>query len=269
MRKVMVPVLVVLLCLGGCASRADPTPYLEELTRVLTVHDDLSAAYCRALEAALDYGQDPQGEGLDEAKAACIQALSAAADLETVEPALTEDQLAAMADLGMNEADYLTPFRTQAYERAVRMQTLTDVLACLNRGPEGRETAALLAEQELAFEQWDRQIRYLGINDLLAELPEETVRAYREEVLAGLASYQEGLPPWEDSREAVALRSEEVLAEMDAWLAGAAAETGELYAALLAQANDPEEEMTAAGAAPEAAAAVEQRFAQLREESGS
>ena len=101
------------------------------------------------------------------------------------------------------------------------------------------------------------------------ELPEETVRAYREEVLAGLASYQEGLPPWEDSREAVALRSEEVLAEMDAWLAGAAAETGELYAALLAQANDPEEEMTAAGAAPEAAAAVEQRFAQLREESGS
>ena len=42
-----------------------------------------------------------------------------------------------------------------------------------------------------------------------------------------------------------------------------------LYAALLAQANDPEEEMTAAGAPPEAAAAVEQRFAQLREESGS
>ena len=261
--KKLPPLLLLLVLAAGCAKTPDSQPYLDDLARVLTVHDALSASYCEALEAARAYGLSPTKEGLAEAKAACAGALQTAAGLETVDSALTAEQLEAMASFGVSETDYMTPFRTQEYERLVRMQTLGDVLACLNRAPAADEAVLLLSELELEFEQWDRELRYLGINELLCTLPAEETAAFREETLASLASYADGLPPWEDTREAAAKRSEETLAAMEDWAAEAAQESGELYASLLGEARDLEAELEEAGIPAEEARAIGETYEAL------
>ena len=261
--KKLPPLLLLLVLAAGCAKTPDSQPYLDDLARVLTVHDTLSASYCEALEAARAYGLSPTKEGLAEAKAACAGALQTAAGLETVDSALTAEQLEAMASFGVSETDYMTPFRTQEYERLVRMQTLGDVLACLNRAPAADEAVLLLSELELEFEQWDRELRYLGINELLCTLPAEETAAFREETLASLASYADGLPPWEDTREAAAKRSEETLAAMEDWAAEAAQESGELYASLLGEARDLVAELEVAGIPADEASAIRETYEAL------
>ena len=228
------------LLLAGCAASANRVqPYLEDLERIFTLKDQVSQQYVEALAAAQAYTADPAPQTLASAKETCLAAIAAITDAPGVTSALTEEQRQAMGELGMDPADYMTPFMMESYERGTRLQTLTDVLRYLNQAPLSNDALAMTAEIDTDFEGLSWQLDLTGLNHLLAELSEAEIRDFRDSFLMGLSSPEGTDIPWERDREALEARSEEIFAAMEALVSRHAAEVGALYSAFLEEASPP------------------------------
>ena len=214
------------LLLAGCAASANRAqPYLEDLERIFALKDQVSRQYVAALAAARAYTEDPAPQALASAKETCLAAIAAITDAPGVTSALTEEQRQAMGELGMDPADYMTPFMMESYERGTRLQTLTDVLRYLNQAPLSNDALAMTAEIDTDFEGLSWQLDLTGLNHLLAELSEAEIRDFRDSFLMGLSSLEGTDIPWERDREALVSRH--------------AAEVGALYSAFLEEASPP------------------------------
>lgn len=248
MRRFAGMMVAFCLLLAGCAASPVPAqPYLDDLEAVLSVRAKISARYAGALEAVLTYARAPTPETLEEARAACVSAMEEIAGEAEIESALTEEQRTAMAELGMDQADYATPFRMQEYEKAARLQNLADLLSCLNEEPPDGELAACLAEMNLDYEGYDWQIEVAAVNILLAQVPEEELGEFRETFLPGLAALGGETLEWETDRDILEERAEAVFGRLEERIEAFARETGERYLQLLSKQRDLAEELEAAG----------------------
>lgn len=212
---------------------------------------ELSTLYTDALETVLEYTQAPEPEKLETAKAACISTMEKIAGLETVESTLTDEQRKAMPKLGIDQADYATPFQLQNYEKEVRLQTLSDLLSCLNSAPPFLRLAASIVETNLAYESYDWQIETAAVNILLADIPEKNLGAFLDIFLPELAALGGETLMWETDTDILAERASSAMNQMEALTESYAQETGELYLELLSRERDLRSELEQAGMEPE------------------
>lgn len=239
------------LLLVSCAISAVPIqPYLDDLETVLTVRTELSALYTDTLKTVLKYTQTPEPENLEAAKAACVSAMEKITSLETVESSLSDEQRKEMSKLGIDQVDYTTPFRMQNYEKTVRLQTLSELLFCLNKEPLSFRLAASIAEANLAYESYDWQIEVTAVNILLVDIPEKELGAFRDTFLPELAALGGETLTWETDRNILEERADSVIEQIEALTELHARETGELYLELLSQERDLRSELERAGMEP-------------------
>lgn len=248
MKRLTGIVAVFCLLLTGCATpTVSAQPYLDDLEQVLTLRATISTQYTDAMKTVLDYTRTPMPETLTEARMACVFAMEEIASIKEVESALTDDQRKAMAELGMNQADYTTPFRMQEYEKAVRLQNLSYLLYCLNEEPPFIDLAASLTEMNLAYENYDWQIEIAAVNILLADIPENALGTFRETFLPDLAALGGEDLKWETDRDVLEARADSVFDQIEVLIESLAQETGELYLQLLSEERDLQQELETAG----------------------
>lgn len=254
MERLICMIAASCLLLAGCTASAVPVqPYLDDLEEVLAIRAEISGFYTDALEVVLEYTRAPSPETLAGARTICVSALEGIAGAESVESALTDEQRTSMAELGMDQADYATPFRMQEYEKAVRLQNLSDLLCCLNEDPPFDDLAASLAEEKLSFERYDWQIELAAVNILLADVPGEKLGTFRDTFLPDLAALSGEDLKWETERDVLEARADAVFDQMEAMIESSAQKAGALYLELLFQKQDLRRELEAAGVDPERA----------------
>lgn len=262
--------LFAVCLLAGCGNsdiRAEP--YLQDLERVLTYRDQVSRYYLEALEAAKAYTDEPTEEALQNAKEVCLSSIAAITDTAAVESALTAEQREAMSEWGMDQADYMTPFLMQAYESGTRLQTLTDVLHYLNQAPLSDEALALTASTSIAFDTLGWQIDLIGINHLLAQVPEDQLKDFKTGFLENLSAFAGDTIQWETDRLILEERSEAVFGQMEDLIGEHAEQIGRLYTSLLDDGKGLGSELEAAGLPADEAAQLESRADQLLEAAAS
>lgn len=261
-------ILFTVCLLSACGSaeiRAEP--YLQDLERVLTLKVEVSQLYLEALSAARTYTEDPSEETLKNAKDSCLSAMDAIAGIDVIESELTIEQQEAMSKLGMDQADYMTPFLMQAYESGTRLQTLTDILCYLNQAPESDDALAISTNVNLSYEELSWQIDLIGLNHLLAEVPETQLKDFQGTFLTGLSTFAGGTVQWETDRTVLEERSEVVFGKMEDLISEQAQQVGALYSALLDDQKRLASELEAAGLSAEEAAQLERKVDLALEES--
>ena len=246
--------ILAALCLLLTACTVTPVPvqpYLDDLETVLTVRAELSTLYTDALKTVLEYTQAPEPEKLETAKAACISTMEKITGLEAVESTLTDEQRKAMSKLGIDQVDYTTPFQMQDYEKEVRLQTLLELLSCLNSEPPFLRLATSIVETNLVYERYDWQIEAAAVNILLADIPEKNLVAFLDTFLPELAALGGETLMWETDRDILEGRASSAMDQMEALTESYAQETGELYLELLSRERDLRSELEQAGMEPE------------------
>lgn len=268
-RHLACAITAICLLLTSCTASPVPVqPYLDDLEEVLTLRAEISASYTSALKTVLEYTRAPSSETLAKARTTCVSALEEIVGVKIIESALTDEQRTAMAELGMDQADYSTPFLMQEYEKTIRLQDLSDLLGCLNEDPPFDDLAASLAEDKLFFERCDWQIEVAAVNILLADIPEERLGAFRDTFLPELAALSGEALSWETDRDVLEARAGAVFGRMEASIELTARETGELYLEMLSRQQDLQQELEAAGVDPERAEQLAGQVKRLEEESG-
>lgn len=267
-RNMLAAALIAMCVLSGCGG-IKAEPYLRDLERVLAVKDQVSRRYLEALETAKDYTEAPSEEALQNAKDACLSSMNAIADAGTVESELTAGQKEDMAKLGMDQADYMTPFLMQSYEKGTRLQTLTDVLHYLNQAPESNDFLALTANTNIPFEELGWQIDLLGLNHLLAEVPEGQLADFKTGFLENLNAFSGDTIPWGTDRALLEEQSETVFAQMEDLIGQHARQIGALYTETLEEKKRLGAELEAAGLSAEEAEELEQKVDRRLEEAQS
>jgi len=246
--------ILAALCLLLTACTVTPVPvqpYLDDLEAVLAVRAKLSTMYTDSLKKVLEYTQTPEPESLETAKLSCISTMENIANLETVESTLTDEERKAMLKLGIDQADYTTPFRIQNYEKEIRLQTLSELLFCLNEEPLFFRLAASISETNLAYESYDWQIEAAAVNILLADIPEENLGTFLDTFLPELAALGGETLIWETDRDILEGRASNAIDQIEALTESYAQETGELYLELLSRERDLRSELEQAGMEPE------------------
>ena len=262
---VMLFAVCLLSSCGNAEIRADP--YLQDLERVLTLKGEVSQHYLETLKAARAYTEEPSEETLKNAKDSCLSAMDAIVGIEVIESELTAEQQEAMSKLGMDQADYMTPFLMQAYEIGTRLQTLTDILCYLNQAPESNDSLAISSSVNLSYEELSWQIDLIGLNHLLAEVPETQLEDFQGTFLTGLSAFAGDTILWETDRTVLEERSEVVFGKMEDLVSAQAQQVGALYSFLLDDQKRRASELEAAGLSVEEAAQLEQKVDQTLEES--
>lgn len=270
-RRSPFPALLSIVCLlSGCGRPSvQAEPYLQDLERALTLRDEISRCYLEALEEARAYTADPSDESLRKAKEVCLHSIEAITDMETVESELTDEQRRSMAELGMDQADYMTPFLLQSYEKGTRLQTLTDVLRYLNQAPVNNDALTLTSESNISFEKLGWQIDLIGVNHLLAEVPEDQVEDFKNDFLSNLFVFRGTDIQWETDRTVLEERSETVFGQMEDVIGRHAEGVGEIYASVLEEAKRVGPELEAAGLPADEAERLGRRVDRLMEEAQS
>lgn len=261
-------VLFFSICLlSGCGKTSvQAEPYLQDLERALTLRDEVSQYYLEALEAAQAYTSDSSDESLRDAKDICLRSIEAITSMETVDSELTDEQRKSMSELGMDQADYMTPFLMQSYERGTRLQTLTDVLHYLNQAPVNNDALALMSDVNISFEKMGWQIDLIGLNHLLAEIPENQLEGFKNDFLANLSAFEGEAIQWESDRAVLEEQSEVVFSQMEDLVDKHAEGVGELYTSVLDETNRLSSELEAAGLPAGEAAQLEQEVDRLMKE---
>lgn len=265
--NVTAAVFFVVCLLSGCkSSEIQAEPYLQDLERALTLKAQVSRHYLEALAAAKTYTEEPSEEALQNAKNICLLSVDAITGLAAIESELTPGQRESMSDLGIDQADYMTPFLMQTYDRGTRLQTLTDVLHHLNQAPESDDILALTASINMSFEELSWQIDLIGINYLLAEVPASQLEDFKNNFLADLSAFAGDAIQWETDRAILDEKSETVFHEIENLIGEHAKQTGELYTSALNEKKGLGLELEAAGLPADEAAELERRAEQFLEE---
>lgn len=267
-RRSLFLVLFFFICLlSGCGKTSvQAEPYLQDLERALTLRDEVSQYYLEALEAAQAYTSVSSDESLRDAKDVCLHSIEAITNMEEVDSELTDEQRKSMSKLGMDQADYMTLFLLQSYERGTRLQTLTDVLHYLNQAPVNNDALTLVSDVNISFEKMGWQIDLIGLNHLLAEIPENQIKDFRNDFLANLSAFEGEAIQWESDRAVLEERSETVFSQMENLVGKHAEGVGELYASVLDESNRLSSELEAAGLPAGEAAQLEREVDQLMKE---
>ena len=155
----------------------------------------------------------------------------------------------------------------QAYEIGTRLQTLTDILCYLNQAPESNDSLAISSSVNLSYEELSWQIDLIGLNHLLAEVPETQLEDFQGTFLTGLSAFAGDTILWETDRTVLEERSEVVFGKMEDLVSAQAQQVGALYSFLLDDQKRLASELEAAGLSVEEAAQLEQKVDQTLEES--
>lgn len=240
---------------------------LLELEEILAVVDNRTWYYENALNAASQYLDRPTDDNLQAARSVCTDSIKSILSLEVVTTALDEKTKNEMVSLGIDIIDYRALFGGQAQYKALHIRTIMSIIYYLNNAPDMNVNLDNLLELELRTETAFRQIDYIGINHLLANVPDDDLGDFISVFLPGLQAFSADQLPWEKNKTVLEAKAEALFLDAENAIGEFAGFIGEEYANLLTTQKEQENVLISNGLTANEAKEILDGINQLAEQS--
>lgn len=191
-----------------------------------------------ALQAAYECAENPIEESIEKAKRICVESIVNILAIPAAVSKLDSGGTREAMRIGVNLVDYNVPFNYALYYKNDNIKTLALMIYFLNHLPATAEGLKYVAQKNQEFHIIDRQIQYLGINELFCRISGEEIEAFYKGFLKSLVFLSADKLAWEKDGLIIEAKVEKLFADMESGLESYSEFAGKQYKSYLSMKKD-------------------------------
>lgn len=217
------------------------TILLENMKETLILMDRQLGYFEKALQVSGECAENPVEERIARAKITCTDTINNILAIPQAKSKLNNKSSKEAIQAGINLVDYNVPFSYASYYKNDNIKTLSMLIYFLNRLPAATEELKYILQRNREFHIINRQIQYLGINELFCEKTGKEIEEFYKVFLDSLKYFSADKLTWEKSSMIIEAKVEKLFADMETALERYSEYVGRQYNTYLGMKKDIEE----------------------------